>query len=367
MLSCSKNEAQYKCPKCTIPYCSLNCFKDGKHVKCTEKFYEEQVKSQLTAEKVSEVSDEREKMIEILKRLETLSASASGSDEEDQQDKQDDLDKFLNLDINSLSCEEIEKLLGPKHLENLEELIKNGVSTEWLAVLDEKSTDTDNNNYAPWFTRFKPSLVILNEDLPAFVPKLIENVPKLKLAKVSDFLWNNLMEILVIYSFLYKQFPVDDFEDSEVVKGEILPCFFELSSVMNSSSSSTGTGTGSGNNKNNTAAPFYYQSAMEAIESAQSAMFMNSPVSGEDVKETEIVVFEGVKLILSHPKMILLTLSDIYSWLLQSSKDKEDTNCFFAQKKIFFFYAWIEREVESNKLSMDEILKTLILILDNKM
>ena len=51
---CNKNEARYTCPKCSVPYCSIDCYKihdlpsnDGERSgggRCTESFYREKVK-----------------------------------------------------------------------------------------------------------------------------------------------------------------------------------------------------------------------------------------------------------------------------------------------------------------------------------
>ncbi|VDO10021.1 unnamed protein product [Rodentolepis nana] len=36
---CTKNRAKYTCPRCSISYCSLACYRDRSHSKCSEKFY----------------------------------------------------------------------------------------------------------------------------------------------------------------------------------------------------------------------------------------------------------------------------------------------------------------------------------------
>lgn len=34
---------KYTCPRCSIHYCSLGCYKNEKHQQCSEAFYKEQV------------------------------------------------------------------------------------------------------------------------------------------------------------------------------------------------------------------------------------------------------------------------------------------------------------------------------------
>ncbi len=38
---CTRNTASYSCPRCSINYCSLACYRDRRHEKCSEQFYKE--------------------------------------------------------------------------------------------------------------------------------------------------------------------------------------------------------------------------------------------------------------------------------------------------------------------------------------
>lgn len=38
---CTKKAASYTCPRCSINYCSLGCYRDRRHEKCSEIFYRE--------------------------------------------------------------------------------------------------------------------------------------------------------------------------------------------------------------------------------------------------------------------------------------------------------------------------------------
>lgn len=39
---CRQKSAPYKCPKCQLRYCSLNCYRDQFHEDCTKKFHEKE-------------------------------------------------------------------------------------------------------------------------------------------------------------------------------------------------------------------------------------------------------------------------------------------------------------------------------------
>jgi hypothetical protein len=333
LYSCNKNESQYKCPKCFIEYCSLNCFKDEKHSRCTEKFYQDQIKEALKAEKISELSDERDKMIKILEKLKNLEAEDSElGDFSESDDSNSIYEALVNLNIEDLSVKEIEEILGEKHLKNVQELIEKGVTTEWLSAAGIIKDD-------PWFTRYTPSDVILNEELPDFVPVQYnpEQIPDIKtLTKKtpSDFLWNNLLEITVIYSFLYQQFTQSEFQNREILEMEIKPIFLELCSTIQQS----------------TKKESLYMSAIEALEAAKSVILFNS--TDNDMDE----ILSGTDTLLRHVKLLILMLTDIKSWFknLEAGKDS-----FYAEKKLKFLLSWLNFELNQSKVSVEEILKTL--------
>ena len=49
---CQKKEGRYKCPKCLILYCSLECYK-GHSKECTEKLYEDNVNEEMKSRKAT--------------------------------------------------------------------------------------------------------------------------------------------------------------------------------------------------------------------------------------------------------------------------------------------------------------------------
>lgn len=330
---CNLKESQYKCPKCRLEYCSLTCFKDTKHSRCTERFYQDQVKESLKSEKISEFSDEHEKMMKILEKLRNLGAESDkeSDDTSENESLMDALEEMNPEDLNDLSVEELEKLLGEKHLKKIEELIEQGVTKEWL--LDSNIVKSGKSIDKPWFLRFKPSAVVLNEELPDYVPNCkAEDIPKLKsltTKPASDFLWNNLVEISVIYSFIYQQFGVEEIEDEQVLVVEIVPVVLELCSTFQAKT---------------------FVSAVEALESAKSAIDFNS--IDHDLNQ----ILTGSINLFSHPKMLIIMLMDMQKWF---TKAKNDRNAFLVVKKLVFLTAWLEAEVEASKGSVDEIFKMI--------
>lgn len=337
LFSCKNNESQYKCPKCTIEYCSLACFKDERHSRCTEKFYQDQIKEALKSEKLSELSDERDKMIKIIEKLKNVDADDSDfSDDLGDSDGSEDLvSVFEDVILEDLNVKDFEEILGEEHLKNIQELIEKGVTKEWLTTAGISEGPAD-----PWFKRYSPSDVVLNEELPAYVPKYDpESIPDIKtLTKKtpSDFLWNNLLEISVIYSFIHCQFSESELKDKQILEIEVKPIFMELCGTIHSVSSGEKESI--------------YMSAVDALEAAKSAIFFNS--SDYDINET----FSCVNSLLRHPKLLLIMLSDLKNWF---KKSKIGTDAFKAEKKLSFLLSWLKSEVDQSKASVDEILKTL--------
>ncbi len=57
------------CPRCGLPYCSLQCYKNvDKHLQCSESFYRECVEEHLRNEEVQNPENSK-KMKEILHRF----------------------------------------------------------------------------------------------------------------------------------------------------------------------------------------------------------------------------------------------------------------------------------------------------------
>lgn len=271
-------------------------------------------------------------MIKILKKLKNLEAEDSDSDNIDESDESSIYETFEDLNLEDLSVEELEEILGEKHIKNVQEIIEKGVTSDWLSTAGITKIE-------PWFTRYTPSDVVLNEDLPEFVPVKYnpEKIPDIKtLTKKapSDFLWNNLLEITVIYSFLYHQFTESEFKNREILEMEIKPIFMELCSTIQPS----------------TKKESLYMSAIEALEAAKSAIFFNSV--GNDMNE----ILSSANSLLKHSKLLVLMLIDIKEWFKNS---KTGTDAFYAEKKLVFLLSWFNSEMNQSKVSVEEILKTL--------
>lgn len=87
---CNTCPQKYKCPRCSIPYCSLECYKSASHIDCSEDFYKECVETEMKSQ--ANNPENRNKMMEILKRfhLEDLSENPVHANEESDDDNEED-------------------------------------------------------------------------------------------------------------------------------------------------------------------------------------------------------------------------------------------------------------------------------------
>ena len=358
---CGNVNSQYKCPKCNIEYCSLTCFKDKKHSQCAEEFYKNQIKESLKGEKLSELSDERGKMVKILEKLKNLDQQEDTENEEDLSEDEDEDEIFLNnfkgIKLDDLGVKELEELLGEKHLNNFKELIQSGVTKEWLETAEISSEST----WSSWFDKYKPSSFVLNEELPEFVPSIlfdqILNIKKLTKKTPSDFLWNNLLEIIVIYSFIYRQFSGKELETKIVIENEVKPILLDFCGSLNKPEQEhekehepdQGADQDQEKAHNTTKNPLF-TSALDALEATKSVIFFNSS------DHNFVQILSGVLNLLNNPKMIIIMLSDMIKWFKNSKIGSDE---FYAEKKLIFLISWFNTELEQSKKSVENILKIL--------
>ncbi|XP_073514681.1 zinc finger HIT domain-containing protein 2 [Phyllobates terribilis] len=80
---CLSAPGKYTCPRCNAPYCSLACYKGGRHSACSELFYKESVLRALREDEAG--GDGRRRVEEILLRLRERGEEDGGSEEEEEE------------------------------------------------------------------------------------------------------------------------------------------------------------------------------------------------------------------------------------------------------------------------------------------
>ncbi|CAI5446677.1 unnamed protein product [Caenorhabditis angaria] len=85
-----EKKEQYTCPKCQFRYCSIRCYRAEKHAECSESFYQEHVKRELSGQKFDQTANTEEYKEKMQK---FLNGDWSGIEEEGEPlDSDDDLE-----------------------------------------------------------------------------------------------------------------------------------------------------------------------------------------------------------------------------------------------------------------------------------
>ena len=152
---CNQNEVKYVCPKCKIPYCSMDCYK--KHNKdCTEEFYKNNVIEELKSMKFSE--EETKKFKEKYKNY---------------QEKLNLIDEQYN----EVKKSDEENKIKRKEIERYEEILDKMNNDKFNAKYDFTSDDWKNFQnfvkifqntemfkiYKPYWTREPKSLLVIDK------------------------------------------------------------------------------------------------------------------------------------------------------------------------------------------------------------
>ncbi|CAB3403007.1 unnamed protein product [Caenorhabditis bovis] len=84
----------YTCPRCSIQYCSIKCYRNEKHSQCSEMFYQEHVKRELSGMKY-DASGKGEEYKEKMQKF--LDGDWSGIEEGEQLDSDDEHDPEMEM------------------------------------------------------------------------------------------------------------------------------------------------------------------------------------------------------------------------------------------------------------------------------
>ncbi|CAK5269668.1 unnamed protein product [Mycena citricolor] len=162
---CRRQFSKYTCPKCNIPYCSLNCFRSEAHSQCSEGFYKAELESDIrSGGGPSKTAEERRQMMELLKRFEEESAAVDESltAEEDGDNDETDLSKRMrNVDIDSVQSEELWALLTPTERDRFLKIVRDPSSELTQQLL--ASEEIERGMTEPWWLR--PSTLEMKEEL----------------------------------------------------------------------------------------------------------------------------------------------------------------------------------------------------------
>lgn len=195
---CKAESPAYQCPRCNLPYCSSNCYKNlEKHGECSESFYQEQVITELKNMNFND-NESRAKIVDILKKeAKKMCEDDSLMENENQKDE-----ISSTPDENDLVKQYINEVLNWKPWLKMEEFSS-------LSFIIEINSDKDKNS------------IKLNT-------KLLENSRTVSTLKSSPYLYVEILKNIFIYQIcLYTyQLRLDDF-DLSITDQKIDICFVQ--------------------------------------------------------------------------------------------------------------------------------------------
>ncbi|KAJ1896965.1 Zinc finger HIT domain-containing protein 2 [Kickxella alabastrina] len=283
---CDKPSAKYSCPKCGIPYCSLVCYRDKKHLECTECFYKEQVEETMHAQKSDDQT--KQQMRELLQRFheqqeqDTIAEAITGdlsSDSDDSNDSSSPLtlsNRLRGLDIHDTAyTEEIWNRLSAKE------------KTEFLQLVSNHDPDILEPHWQPWWIETK----VADVDCVVDPPEILRiGVPVHLLAKkVHPSVLFQIIQITLAYAYMMRHM------DGDPRGKDNLPVSFDdLTTVSPLLASKEAD---------------IYQSTHEALVTALCNIDMG--MSGE----TKCILLDDVLGILSKAEFIASVFSDLHGIL----------------------------------------------------
>ncbi|KAF0298989.1 Zinc finger HIT domain-containing protein 2 [Amphibalanus amphitrite] len=208
-----EGSSRYVCPRCGVPYCSVTCYRSGRHQRCSEGFYRDCVQQQLRAEHADPAL--RRRTEEALARQARLQAAQERGEEPpgDQSDEPpgDQSDEPVDSDDSDAEEELAERLRGVD-LDDSEAVWARLTPAERDEFRRRAAAgDIAAEPWRPWWTvrAERPKVAELGaEPTPEFVtaaPALLTHVPPLTaLTKQtpSPLVVNSVINVLYAYAQL---------------------------------------------------------------------------------------------------------------------------------------------------------------------
>ncbi|RVE47943.1 hypothetical protein evm_007457 [Chilo suppressalis] len=217
---CDKNPRKYCCPRCSIFYCSLDCYKSEKHMECSESFYKDCVNDELSSLTVND--EDKQKMLDILKKMQNQDTNEpdymnnflEGSDG----DNGDDDDGEI-VDSDDEEAQDLEARIKDLNLDDPEALwnvLTTDEKNEFEALLNQGDIESVIPQWEPWWMFSKGEKLVQDidekndeeEDALRKCPHIME-VPQfstLTSVKPSNAIRKNIANVLAAYAFTMRYF-----------------------------------------------------------------------------------------------------------------------------------------------------------------
>ncbi|PWA03285.1 hypothetical protein BB558_000544 [Smittium angustum] len=318
---CNTRNSKYTCPRCQIAYCTLECYKDQKHLKCTEEFYKDQVTQELLNIKPTE--DESKKVMQIIK------SHYENMTENDDHEYYELVEKISQIDLDSADFNTIWNVLDQRDRDEFSRLFYKGtMSNEAKEILEDATT----SNVKQWWENTSKKIEIIETSSEECQTDLTtDGITTNELLEIEneDFLYNdpeNDTEKFLQQPEIFKDIP--PFESITKAPVNIL-VFNQLSGILmfqgeieNNPSESL--------NQIFQISPYIHGKVAPVFNSIEEVVSVGFSFLNEFKAEARLFYMEDLKKLVEYKQGCLIALSHIYRLCdiinsEQYTKDKNDS------------------------------------------
>ncbi|KAI6653619.1 Zinc finger HIT domain-containing protein 2-like [Oopsacas minuta] len=298
---CNNNLARYTCPKCGVSYCGIQCYRSRIHSECSEKFYQQNVREEISSRKVTQ--EQEEAILQLLTN--ELSDIFDGEENMDLETRLEGLD--LDKDT-----EEIWSRLTQDEKEEFDKTMGRYVP-----------------GYKAWWKEFDLVLDESVSDKP--FPKLYPQIPGIGdifTGKLSETLKYDVINVLYTYVCIHRMYNGEFSSMHEHVTEDILG----ISLVLRGEGSFSGLAEALNH-------PAMTLLQMKELEWPYDFVF------GFFTDVIEIISRKNLKTSISYVLYCLSDLWDVFGKSLKVRKKSENLKqmkktLILAQKKLYFYLCW---------------------------
>ncbi|KAL0818424.1 hypothetical protein ABMA28_008889 [Loxostege sticticalis] len=216
---CDEKSSKYCCPRCSVFYCSLDCYKSEKHLNCSESFYKDCVNEELVSYQADDES--KRKMVEILKKMQNEDLGNPEDIEEmlkniDESEEVGDDEGIDSDDDEGIDLHDRIKDLNLDDPDALWNALTEDERNEFEALLNQGDVGTIIPQWQPWWMYHKEEKLVEDvDDKDKTKEDVLKDCPPLvKVAKFTDLttvkpspaIRFNIANVLAAYAFTTRYF-----------------------------------------------------------------------------------------------------------------------------------------------------------------
>ena len=307
-----------------MSYCSLGCYKSIEHGKCNEALAQDNFAASLRNERADE--EAKKTMLDVLKRFSSFDLDSQEDLPVGETSSLGFLGELTPEDVEEMSTEKLMEYIGPEALKRFAEDLKT----------NPKFIEAELKKWRPWWS--PPSIQEVSKlRQVAKVPEPLEEMPplsQLSKERPPEMLWNNLVELIYLYSYFYRLYAGDLVNSSE----DFAKDYLLLSRVL-------------------ALQQFAHPSVIHALRSTEASLTMETDLflSGE----TKALLLDDAACILKSPQHTLGALADLQRVFERALKQRR-REYFAAAKKVYFYNVWLNDEIQHDSELVATVLTSMV-------